>query len=157
MNRYLILILAIFLISMAPICSSAAAPLSSPIPDSAYSLLVKAYSKHHVVGADDLESPDEKEFFKNGFPKSPGVASCDFNGDGIPDYAVLLRKDGTKRNILVVAISTETSWRLDVLENYFECKGNFYFIETVPPGEYQSLLEESELTHELKKKGHVSR
>lgn len=66
--------------------------------------VLKQFSGYHLLTLEE-RNPDLKAFLDQHFPKSnPSVVRADFNGDGNPDYALLLKDDKTGAAKLVVLL-----------------------------------------------------
>jgi len=66
--------------------------------------VLKRFPGYHLLTLQERD-PDVKAFVVRHFPKAnPSVVRADFNGDGSPDYAVLLRDDKTGTTKLVVLL-----------------------------------------------------
>jgi hypothetical protein len=66
--------------------------------------VLKLFPGYHVLTLQERD-PDVKAFLGQHFPKSnPSVVRADFNGDGNPDYALLLKDDKTGAAKLVVLL-----------------------------------------------------
>jgi hypothetical protein len=68
------------------------------------STVLTQYPGYHLLTLQERD-PDLKAFLAQHFPKSnPSVVRADFNGDGNPDYALLLKNDKTGAAKLVVLL-----------------------------------------------------
>jgi hypothetical protein len=66
--------------------------------------VLKQFPGYHLLTLQERD-PDVKAFLRQHFPKSnPSVVRADFNGDGNPDYALLLKDDKTGATKLVVLL-----------------------------------------------------
>jgi hypothetical protein len=66
--------------------------------------ILKQFSGYHLLTLQERD-PDLKAFLAQHFTKSnPSVVRGDFSGDGIPDYALLLKDDKTGATKLVVLL-----------------------------------------------------
>jgi len=71
--------------------------------------ILKQFPGYHVLTLQERDS-DLKAFLAKHFPKSnPSVVRADFNGDGNPDYALLLKNDKTGATKLVVLLCSADS------------------------------------------------
>jgi hypothetical protein len=71
--------------------------------------ILKQFPGYHVLTLQERDS-DLKAFLAQHFPKSnPSVVRADFNGDGNPDYALLLKNDKTGATKLVVLLCSADS------------------------------------------------
>ena len=65
---------------------------------------LKGFPGYHPLTLQERD-PDVRTFLGQHFPKSnPSVVRADFNGDGNPDYALLLKDDKTRATKLVVLL-----------------------------------------------------
>jgi hypothetical protein len=68
------------------------------------SAILKQFPGYHVLTLQERDS-DLKAFLAQHFPKgNPSVVRADFNGDGNPDYALLLKDDKTGAAKLLVLL-----------------------------------------------------
>jgi hypothetical protein len=66
--------------------------------------ILKRYPGYHLLTLQERD-PDVKAFVVRHFPKdNPSLVRADFNGDGNPDYALLLRDDKSSATKLVVLL-----------------------------------------------------
>ena len=66
--------------------------------------VLKQFPGYHLLTLQERD-PDVKAFLAQHFPKSnPSVVRADFNGDGNPDYALLLKDDKSGAAKLVVLL-----------------------------------------------------
>ena len=71
--------------------------------------VLKMFPGYHVLTLQERNS-DLKAFFAQHFPKSnPSVVRADFDGDGDPDYALLLKNDKSGATKLVVLLCSADS------------------------------------------------
>lgn len=73
-------------------------------PKNSIDKIVSSFPGYHLLTLKELDS-DAKAFFLKHFPKAnPSVVHADFDGDGHPDYALLLRNDKGQVTKLVVLL-----------------------------------------------------
>jgi hypothetical protein len=66
--------------------------------------ILKLFPGYHLLNLQERD-PDLKAFLVQHFPKSdPSVVRADFNGDGNPDYALLLKDEKSGATKLVVLL-----------------------------------------------------
>ena len=109
----------------------------------ANSEVLKQFPGYHPLTMAE-RNPDARGFLLRNFPKSDSsVVHADFDGDGHPDYAVLLKQDRGENAKFVVLLCSDdaecrTVYELDVTANIAEM-----YLRPVSKG---SLVSESEAT-----------
>lgn len=95
------------------------------------------HPKANVVSLEDLNLASRHKFQTEAPDASPGLIGADFNGDGIPDYAALLRfpRKGSSAEWLVVFLGNrEGGFHLRLLEKFDGLRDDLY-IAMKAPGE----------------------
>lgn len=122
-----------------------------PICDDSITLIVKKfYPNYSIVQLKDLDKDVQEYFTKTYGDAHPGCIKEDFDGDGLSDYALLLR---TKRNgksiekVVVLRGKVNHSFSIINLAELKDRSGSF-FIKHVPPGKIKK-WEETE-RHRMK-------
>jgi len=86
--------------------------------------ILKHYPGYHLLTLQERD-PEVKAFVVRRFPKdNPSLVRADFNGDGNPDYAVLLRDDKSGATKLVVLLCSADG----------QCKSAYELDETAYAG-----------------------
>jgi hypothetical protein len=99
------------------ICFCCAAISDTEAQKSAMDVILSRFPGYHVLTLPERD-PDAREFIKGHFAKSnPSVVHADFDGDGRPDYALLLKEGKlgtTKLVVLLCSADTQCKTVFDV-------------------------------------------
>jgi hypothetical protein len=90
-----------------------------------------------IVSLEDLNRVSQEKFLGAVDEASPGFVAADFNGDGVPDYAVLLtfpQKKTSGEWLVVFMGNKDGGFQLRLLEKYNGVHDDIY-ITMEPPGE----------------------
>jgi len=91
-------------------------PSSAQGPRSDIDRVLADFPGYHLLKLTELDT-DARTFFLQHFPKAnPSVVHADFDGDGHPDYAFLLRNDKAQMTKLVVLLCSENAHCRNVYE-----------------------------------------
>lgn len=90
--------------------------LPASTEDSGLDSVLKHFPGYHLLTLQERH-PDVKKFVAQHFPKdNPSVVRADFNGDGNPDHALLLKNDKTGATKLVVFLCSVNAQYTNVYE-----------------------------------------
>jgi hypothetical protein len=111
------------------------APRATALPDTLIALLQKRYPGYKCLASDEV--PQSRNAICRA--EHPSQLKADFNADGRDDYAILLQKAGWQGCLLLVALSTQQGWTVELPSGpdgtVGPC-GPKLCIELLPPGEY---------------------
>lgn len=128
-----------------------------PLPRALMAALAKEFPSSRRVTAYDLSEEDFSEFYESKPPECWGMLRADFDGDGAGDFALQLYEDKARVERVVVAFSRRGGWHLEELGAAGPSgRPGEDFIQLVPPGRQESLVEEEALTPEDRKEGWVA-
>ena len=99
------------------------------------------HPKANIVSLEDLNLASRGKFQTEAPDASPGFIGADFNGDGIPDYAALLRfpRRGSSAEWLVVFLGNrDGGFHLRLLEKFDGLRDDLY-IAMKAPGEVKPI------------------
>jgi hypothetical protein len=103
------------------------------IPSAVARALTKRFPVYRLPRVADSLAEDVRFNLEQGGTGCQLVATGDFDGDGIDDFAVgLLAKDGNS-SVLAVALARKGTWQVSKLTSWFD-DANRLYVGTVPPG-----------------------
>jgi hypothetical protein len=109
---------------------SFAATDSGAVSDAA----LKLFPAYHVLTMAERDS-DTRDFITENYPKQdPSVIYADFNGDGHPDYALLLKSDQSKNAKFVVLLCPDDNTCKQVLELDTTETAGIMYLRKIAPG-----------------------
>jgi hypothetical protein len=100
--------------------------------------VLKLFPTYHVLTLEERD-PETRVFLTQHFPKQNcSVVRADFDGDGTPDYALLLKADKSPTTKLVIVLcpansACKTPYQLDL-----SIDSSLVYIRRVPPGSHIS-------------------
>lgn len=139
----MLMVLANTLSLATALCGRAAVdPCALALPDSLRAPLHAAFPAYRFPTSADAHL---------GRGKQPGqeciaIATNDFNGDGRDDYGLLLTGRDGNSAVLVAALSSGDTWRLDNLSTFDKKELVNLYVRTAPPGDYKAFEELSQLS-----------
>src|SRR5690348_8495152 len=97
--KTLVVVWVLALLAFAAGTSSSSETAKNSLAD-----VLKLFPGYHVVTLKECD-PDMRTFLSQNYPKAnPSVVHADFDGDGIPDYALLLKNDATRVTKFVILL-----------------------------------------------------
>jgi hypothetical protein len=116
------------------ICFCCAAISDTEAQKSAMDVILSRFPGYHVLTLPERD-PDAREFIKGHFAKSnPSVVHADFDGDGRPDYALLLKEGKLGTTKLVVLLCSADTQCKTVFDVDVTASSGEVFIRPLPIG-----------------------
>jgi len=107
------------------------------IPAPLQEIVLKKYPDYRIVKSTDRITNDpywDKHYYKKG--ECLAVASADFDGDKINDFAFFIVMKNSKKPKLIAALSRDKQWSIEELPIWNERIEGCY-VETMEPGTYE--------------------
>jgi hypothetical protein len=133
---------------MSPILAVAmAGVLSGPVhagdrckgllPQELSRLLTLTYPTYRLPQESDQDDYNIQENIKAGGTGCLGIATGDFNGDKRRDMAVLLAEKTIPKTLLIAALRTGSTWKLELVKSE-DAQISQQYVDVVEPGRYES-------------------
>jgi hypothetical protein len=100
--------------------------------------VLKLFPAYHVLALEERD-PETRTFLTQHFPKQNcSVVRADFDGDGAPDYALLIKADKSPTTKLVIVLCPANSGCKTAYQSDLSIDSSLVYLRPVPPGSHFS-------------------
>jgi len=123
MRRLYCSFIIVIAIAIAIACCYIAVAESKKVMDNEEIKTLNQFPGYHLLSLNDLDL-QTRDYFRSKYPnENNSIIKSDFNGDGYKDYAILLRKNNSKKTKLIILFCSAVSpckkfYALDVTNFY---------------------------------------